>query len=129
MSLCNAEVYGLKFNIVCFWKENKEWESNDVYYDQKDRKGDPFSRLGPPSSLSGAGRIGFWQYCHSFRNHHCISRKSRQVHSSTTGALAVAYNCECLLLLSKEAADTSNANQSSPERPGRGSFLKVRAPF
>ena len=96
---------------------------------EKDLEGGPFSRSGPPSSLSGPGRSASDWSVRCFQEDQEIARSSRQVHSDTTDALAATYNCECLLLWSKEAADTRNANRIVPERPGRGSFLKVRTPF
>ena len=103
-------------------------EKNSLWLWEKEREGGPFSRSGPPSSLSGAGRSGFCQYCHSFRHHLCISQLSRQVHSGTAGALAATYDCECLLLSPGFAADTRNGKQSSPERPGRGPFSRSEPP-
>ena len=57
-----------------------------------------FLKVRAPSSLSDAGRSASDRSGRSFRNHLCILQLSRQVHSGTAGALAVTYNCECLLL-------------------------------
>ncbi|EAX93045.1 hypothetical protein TVAG_255260 [Trichomonas vaginalis G3] len=78
-------------------------------------EGSPFSRLRLPSWLSDTGWSGVWLPLQLLPRRSNDYTKVMAMHSNTINTIAVAYNCECLLLQQRFAADTRNVNQNSPE--------------